>query len=98
MTHSTDNQDRSFPYVLVCSTFGTIVSLASVWLATAISYAPMISGLAKRRTPKHGDLSMTRTSNPRSFAFVSSTLGATLIIVLAAWTFSSVILDPVVAP
>jgi len=43
MTHSTDNQDRSFPYVLVCSMFGTIVSLASVWLATAISYAPMIS-------------------------------------------------------
>jgi len=42
MTHSTDNQDRSFPYVLVCSTFGTVVSLASVWLATAISYAPMI--------------------------------------------------------
>ena len=42
MTHSTDNQDRSFPYVLVCSVFGTVVSLASVWLATAISYAPMI--------------------------------------------------------
>ena len=39
---------------------------------------------------------MTRTSNHRSFAFVSSTLGATLISVLAAWTVSSVILDPVV--
>ena len=38
----TDNQDRSFPYVLVCSTLATIVSLASVWIATAISYAPMI--------------------------------------------------------
>jgi hypothetical protein len=43
MTHSTDNQDRSFPYVLVCSMFATIVSLGSVWLATAISYAPMIT-------------------------------------------------------
>jgi hypothetical protein len=40
MTHSTDNQDRSFPYVLVFSTLTTVVSLASVWLATAISYAP----------------------------------------------------------
>ena len=40
MTHSTDNQDRSFPYVLVCSTFATVVSLAAVWIATAVSYAP----------------------------------------------------------
>ena len=40
MTQSTDNQDRSFPYVLVCSTLATVVSLASVWIATAISYAP----------------------------------------------------------
>lgn len=39
MTSSTDN---SFPYVLVCSTLGTIVSLASVWLATALSFAPVI--------------------------------------------------------
>ena len=38
---------------------------------------------------------MTRTSNPRSFAFVSSTLGATLLSIVAAWTVSSVILDPV---
>ena len=42
MTHSTDNQDRSFPYVLVCSTFATIVSMASVWIATAVSYAPVM--------------------------------------------------------
>jgi hypothetical protein len=38
---------------------------------------------------------MTRTSN-RSFAFVSSTFGATLISIVAAWTVSSVIFD--VAP
>ena len=40
MTHSTNSQDRSFPYVLVCSTLATIVSLASVWITTAASYAP----------------------------------------------------------
>ena len=40
MTPMTDNQDRSFPYVLECSTLATTVSLVSVWLATAISYAP----------------------------------------------------------
>lgn len=31
----TSTIDTSFPYVLVCSTFGTILSLASVWIATA---------------------------------------------------------------
>ena len=34
--------DNSFPYVLICSTFGTIVSLASVWIATAQSFAPVL--------------------------------------------------------
>ena len=34
--------DHSFPYVLICSTFGTIVSLASVWIATAQSFAPVL--------------------------------------------------------
>lgn len=34
--------DTKFPYVLVCSTFGAIVSLASVWLVTAIICAPSI--------------------------------------------------------
>ena len=32
--------DRSFPYVLVCSMLGTVVSLASVWIMTAHSFAP----------------------------------------------------------
>jgi hypothetical protein len=31
------SSDRSFPYVLVCSMLGSIVSLASVWLVTAHS-------------------------------------------------------------
>jgi hypothetical protein len=34
MTHFSSPQDSSFPYVLVSSTLATIVSLASVWLAT----------------------------------------------------------------
>ncbi len=34
--------DTKFPYVLVCSTFGAIASLASVWLVTALSYAPVV--------------------------------------------------------
>jgi hypothetical protein len=32
------SSDRSFPYVLVCSMLGTVVSLASVWIVTAHSY------------------------------------------------------------
>jgi len=39
---TTQNSDSSFPYVLVCSTVGTIVSPASVWLATALSFAPVV--------------------------------------------------------
>jgi hypothetical protein len=38
---------------------------------------------------------MTRTRNHRPFAFVSSTLGATLVSIFAAWTVSSVILAPI---
>jgi hypothetical protein len=34
--------DTKFPYVLVCSTFGAIVSLASVWLVTALTYTPSL--------------------------------------------------------
>ena len=33
------SSDRSFPYVLVCSMLGTVVSLASVWIVTAHSVA-----------------------------------------------------------
>jgi hypothetical protein len=34
--------DTSFPYVIVCSTFGTIISLASVWIATVHSFGPVL--------------------------------------------------------
>jgi hypothetical protein len=33
------SSDHSFPYVLVCSMLGTVVSLASVWLVTVHSVA-----------------------------------------------------------
>ena len=33
------SSDRSFPYVLVSSMLGTVVSLASVWIVTVHSYA-----------------------------------------------------------
>ena len=35
--------DRSFPYVLLCSTLGTIFSLASVCIMTAHSFAPVVA-------------------------------------------------------
>jgi hypothetical protein len=34
--------DTSFPYALIYSTFATIVSLASVWIVTAQSFAPAL--------------------------------------------------------
>ncbi len=34
--------DRSFPYVLIYGTVSTIVGLASVWIVTATSHAPML--------------------------------------------------------
>ena len=48
MTRSTSHKvpqfsaDRPFPYVLLYSTIGTLVSLASVWIMTAHSYAPVM--------------------------------------------------------
>jgi hypothetical protein len=39
MTSFTDN---SFPYVLVCSTVTAIISLATVWIVTAQSFAPAV--------------------------------------------------------
>jgi len=44
MTHFSTPQDRCFPYVLVCSTLGILVSLASVWIFTAMSFAPVTGG------------------------------------------------------
>jgi hypothetical protein len=34
--------DTSFPYVLICSTLTAVVSLASVWIITAQSFAPAL--------------------------------------------------------
>ena len=35
---------RSFPFVLMSSTVGTIIiSVAAVWLATSLAYAPVVA-------------------------------------------------------
>jgi hypothetical protein len=39
MTSSIDN---SFPHVLVCSTLGTVISLAFVWISTVHSLASAV--------------------------------------------------------
>jgi len=36
------SSDHPFPYVLVCSTFGTIISFAAVWIVTAHSVAQAV--------------------------------------------------------
>ena len=41
ITYTTDT-DTSFPYVLLCSLFGTLISLAGVWIGTVIAYAPAV--------------------------------------------------------
>ena len=41
MTYTTDTEN-SFPCVLVCSLFGTLVSLAGVWICTTVAYAPVV--------------------------------------------------------
>ena len=49
MTRYTHNNchhaDRWFPYVLLCSTVGTIFSLAGVWIIIAIEFAPHSMGV-----------------------------------------------------
>jgi hypothetical protein len=37
-------QDNSFPYVLLGSTLGCILSLAAVWISAAYTYAPAVVG------------------------------------------------------
>lgn len=54
MTSFTDN---SFPYVLICSTFTAVVSLASVWIITA-SHSP-------RRWSPRRSLVETKSKDPR---------------------------------
>jgi len=39
---ATYTSDRSFPYVLICSIFGTVISLGSVWISTAVAFAPAV--------------------------------------------------------
>jgi hypothetical protein len=39
---ATYTSDRSFPYVLICSMFGTVVSLGSVWVSTAMAFSPVV--------------------------------------------------------
>jgi hypothetical protein len=41
-TASFHSADNSFPYALIYSTFGTILSLASVWIVSAQSFAPVL--------------------------------------------------------
>ena len=38
-TFETDKIDGSFPYVLVSSLLGALVSLAAVWISTAATFA-----------------------------------------------------------
>jgi hypothetical protein len=42
MTHSTQDQDSSFPLHVLVSTVSTVIALASVWISTAISFAPVV--------------------------------------------------------
>jgi hypothetical protein len=42
ITSMTDHNDNRFPYVLLCSTLGTVVSLASVWFAIYQTFAPVV--------------------------------------------------------
>jgi hypothetical protein len=41
-TFETDKIDDSFPYVLVSSLMGALVSVAAVWLSAANALAPMV--------------------------------------------------------
>jgi hypothetical protein len=42
-TFETDKIDNSFPYVLVSSLLGALVSLAAVWLSAVNTFASMVA-------------------------------------------------------
>jgi hypothetical protein len=41
-TFATDEIDDSFPYVLVSSLLGALVTLAAVWFSAATAFGPMV--------------------------------------------------------
>jgi hypothetical protein len=41
-TYAAEKMDHSFPYVLVSSLVGALVSLAAVWLTAATTFASMV--------------------------------------------------------
>ena len=41
-TFETDEIDASFPYVLVSSLLGALVSLAAVWASAVTTFGPMV--------------------------------------------------------
>ena len=41
-TYDADNVDDSFPYVLVSSLLGALVSLAAVWASAVTNFGPMV--------------------------------------------------------
>jgi hypothetical protein len=41
-TYETDEIDDSFPYVLVSSLLGALVSLAAVWISAATTFGSMV--------------------------------------------------------
>ena len=41
-TFETDKIDDSFPYVLLSSLLGALLSLAAVWISAATTFAPMV--------------------------------------------------------
>ena len=41
-TYDADKVDDSFPYVLVSSLLGALVSLAAVWVSAVTNFGPMV--------------------------------------------------------
>jgi hypothetical protein len=41
-TFEADKIDNSFPYVLVSSLLGAVVSLAAVWVSATTTFGPMV--------------------------------------------------------
>jgi hypothetical protein len=41
-TYEADKADESFPYVLVSSLLGALVSLAAVWASAVTNFGPML--------------------------------------------------------
>ena len=90
-TYDADKVDHSFPYVLVSSLLGALISLTAVWVSAVTNFGPMV-GMKKTIANPPGPaqeygspkIQILRRTMTRSYAIVSTAVATAAINILVA--------------